>query len=122
MTYHYNGWGRFFEQLERAKLKNPKPAAEYAKVSEELRLKEEYASHTFHTLAVYPNYPAYYEFRDREIRPLELKTSILCRQLHCKHATVIKLSDSTDACIYCQVQGILGVDFGVKLKRKSRVA
>ena len=121
MTYHYNGWGRFFEQLERAKLKNPKPAAEYAKVSEELRLKEEYARHTFHTLAVYPNYPAYYEFRDREIRPLEARSAILWKQLHCKHELVAPWQ-GTQICSDCFAQGVLGVDFGVKLKRKSRVA
>ena len=121
MTYHYNGWGRFFEQLERAKLKNPKVAAEYEKASVELREKEEFARHTFHTLAVYPNYPDYYVFRDREIRPLEERTSILWKQLHCKHEHVGPWKKA-QICNDCMVQGIYGTDFGVKLKRKSRVA
>ena len=84
---HFNSWGRYFVQLDRAKENNPEVTVEYEKLSTEIHEKEMYANDTWgifteNEFAYFAKRKYYYEV----IKPLNDKLQVLWDKLFEKKA------------------------------------
>lgn len=88
MSNNFHNWGAFQERVNKAKLLNPKIAARYEEVREEIAEKERIYSETY-PIMLRTTDPAIadaaWQFRLTNIKPLDREHGKLWNQMFCKH-------------------------------------
>lgn len=126
MSHYFNGVGAYFDRLAKAKLRNPKPGAEYERLLAEWLEKDKFAKDTFRTLTANPDTAGDYDYRKAVIKPIELAMDVVWKQLFCKHKQIDSIGgqrfvcggffdNEHDICRECGAEGVAGIDFHKKI-------
>lgn len=123
MSNHFNGWGSYFDRLERAKRKNPRAAEEYQKLADVRDFHEAMATQAWGRDGSFDHYKNCADWRDymkKNVWSLNDRLEFFWRQLFCKHLNVVRDGDAYHTCKDCGASGVYGIDFGVTIRRTKK--